>query len=89
MLRIITLLLLLSLIATPLYAITIFEKLFYKKDVIKVYNAIVLVHPLTRQIKYIWYDVVPAHTNGHWEPVSGTAQMLFQSVYDAQNNIKR
>ena len=71
--------------AAPSYAINIFEKIAYKRDVIRAYNAKVLVNPLTGQIKYIWYDVIPNHTNGYWHPLSGTVKDLFQGAYDMQN----
>ena len=82
--KIASFLLLLSLIAGPSYAINIFEILAYKKDVIKAYNAKVLVNPLTGEIKYMWYGTVPAGTDGHWEPVTGTSKAQFQAAYDQQ-----
>lgn len=82
--KIISFLLLFLLIAGPSYAINIFEILAYKKDVIKAYNAKVLVNPLNGEIKYMWYETVISGKNGRWEPVAGTSKALFQAAYDQQ-----
>lgn len=66
------------------YAINALEKLFYKKDVIKVCSAKVLVNPLTNDIKYLWYETIPCGGSGRWEPVSGTIKDQFQAMYDQQ-----
>ena len=81
--------LLLLVIATPSHAINLLEKIVYKKDVIKVYNTKILVNPVTNEIKYIWYETVPAGTNGHWEPVSGVIQYNFQAAYDQQRSSQK
>jgi ATP/ADP translocase len=80
----VTALLLLGMFAAPAAAINIFEKALYRRDVIKAVNAKVLVNPLTREVKYIWYDTLPYHTNGRWVPVSGTIKDQFQAMYDQQ-----
>lgn len=82
--KIVIALLLLSVIVPPSHAINIFEKIIYKKDVIKAHNAKVLVNPLTGEIKYLWNETVPAGTGGHWEPVTGTSKAQFQAIYDIE-----
>ena len=86
--RVIIIILLFLVVSAPSYAINIFETIIYKKDVIKNYNAKILANPLTNEIKYIWYDTIPSHTNGHWVAVSGTVKDQFQVMYDQQNNHK-
>ena len=82
--RIIIFLILFLIVTTSCYAINIFEILAYKKDVIKAYNSKVLVNPLTGEVKYLWHETALSGTNGHWEPVTGTSQALFQAAYDQQ-----
>ena len=73
--------LLLSLIVTPCYAVNFLEKMIYKEDVIKFYNAKVLVVPITGEIKYIWCG---SPANGYWMPVAGRAKQQYQAIYDKQ-----
>ena len=79
---------LLLIITSPSYAITIFEKLLYKKAVIKAYAAKVLVNPLTGEIKYLWTRDTTSSTTGYWAPVSGTSKEQFQIMYDQENEQK-
>ena len=79
--KVIVILLLLSLAASPVYALNFFEKMLYKEDEIKMYGAKVLVSPLTGSIKYIWCGN-PA--KGYWMPVSGKVKYQYQAIYDKQ-----
>ena len=83
--KIIAILLLLSVIASPSYAINILEKIAYQKDTIKSYKATILVNPLTKEIKYIWCRRVK---KGYWMPVSGRMQQQYQAVYDRERASK-
>ena len=84
--RAIAILILFSIFVASADAITLIEKLVYKKDVIKAYTATILVNPLTNEIKYLWYG--SPDKKGHWEPVSGTAKAQFQAMYDQQIKLK-
>ena len=81
--------LLLLITAEPSYAINLLEKMVYKSDVIKIYGTKILVNPLTNEIKYAWYDAIPAGENEHWYPVSGVVQNNLQVAYDLQNSSKK
>ena len=80
--KLIIIILLLSMVTSSSYAITLLEKLVYKKDVIKAYSAKILVSRLNKQIKYLWYDF--PDKKGCWTPVSGTIKDQFQVMYDQQ-----
>ncbi|MDD5428895.1 MAG: hypothetical protein PHI58_06675 [Candidatus Omnitrophica bacterium] len=69
--------------AQSAYAINIVEKLLYKEDAIKIYNAKVLVVPFTGEVKYIWCG---NPENGYWMPVAGKVKQQYQALYDKQNN---
>ncbi len=79
--KLVIIILFLSAIAAPSYAINIFEKIAYKKDEIKVYKAPILVNPLTGEIKYIWCRT---SKKGYWMPIDGRAKQQYQAVYDRQ-----
>jgi len=83
--NIIIAILLLSLSAAPAHAIALWEKLAYRKDIIKLCNAKVLVNPLTHEIKYMWYENVLGRPEGKWVPVIGMSKLQFQAMYDQQN----
>ena len=85
--KIIVLLLLFSIIAAPSYAINVFEKMLYKKDVLKMYGAQILVNPLTRQAKYVWYRN-SSPEGGSWMPLVGLMQQQYQAIYNQQNTQK-
>ena len=72
--------------ACPSYAINVFEKVLYKRDVIKAYNSKILVNPLTNEIKYIWQRT--SDKNGYWAPIFGIMKGQFQAIYDEQNKKK-
>ena len=79
--KIIMIFLFLSAIASPSYAINIFEKIAYQKDVIKTYKAPILINPLTKDIKYIWCRTAK---NGYWMPVTGRMKEQYQAIYDRE-----
>ena len=85
--KVIVFLLLFSIIAGQAYAINIFEKAIYKKDVINMIGAIILANRLTGQIKYIWYRDF-SRAGGHWEPLVGLTLQQYQAMYDQQYNRK-
>jgi len=85
--KIIVLLLLFSIIAGPSYAINLFEKILYRKDVLKMYGAQILVNPLTRQVKYVWHRN-SSPKGGSWMPLVGLTQQQYQAIYDQQNTQK-
>ena len=87
--KIIIILFMLLTVSKPSYAINLLEKIAYKRDVIKTCNAKVLVNPITGEVKYLWCTTVPARTNGHWEPISGTSKLQFQAMYDQQNKVEK
>ena len=78
-------LLLLSLVTTPSYAVNFLEKMIYKEDVIQIYNAKVLVVPITGEIKYIWCG---NPTDGYWMPVTGRVKQQYQALYDKQKALE-
>lgn len=88
LLKVTALVMLFMAFAAPSFAINIFEKIAYKRDVIKLCNAKVLVNPLNNEVRYIWYETVISGKSGHWEPVSGTSKMQFQAMYDQQKSSK-
>ena len=81
--KIITTFLVFLFIAQSAYAVNILEKIHYKEDTIRTYNAKVLVVPFTGEVKYLWCG---NPENGYWMPVKGNVKQQYQALYDKQNN---
>ena len=75
--------LLFLMIASPCWAINIFEKLLLRRDTIKMYDAKILVNRITKDIKYMWYRYPGG--GGHWVAVTGPAKDRYQTIYNLQD----
>jgi hypothetical protein len=81
--KIIAVILLLLMIASPCYAINMLEKVLLKRDTIKRWDAKILVNPLTHKIKYIWWRNPSG--GGSWKPLDESAKEQYQAIYDLQD----
>jgi len=80
--KIIIALLLISIIATPCYAVNIFDKIIYKTVVLCAIHMTALVNRITGEVKYIRLN------NGKWELLTGAWKSQCQSMYEAQIKLK-
>ena len=75
----IAILALLFIFTTPSHALNLFDKLMYKKDVLRSNNTQVLVNRLTGEIKYVCRE------DGKQVPLTGQWKEQYQKMYDGQN----
>lgn len=77
--KIIVTLALIFILATPSHALSLFDKLMYKKDVLRSNNKQVLVSRLTGEIKYVYRE------DGKQVPLTGQWKEQYQKMYDGQD----
>jgi len=65
-------------LATPSYAVNIFDHLIYKKVVLKANHMAVLVNRITGEVKFIQLN------NGRWMPLTGGLKNRCQLMYKNQ-----
>lgn len=80
--RLVVILLLISIIASPCYAFNIIDQLIYRKDVLRSNRTVVLVNRFTGEVKYL------QRTNGQWVLLEGQWKEQYQKMYNAQNAVK-
>lgn len=80
--KIIIVLLLILIIASPCYAVNVFDTIIYKKVLLCASHMTVLVNRITGELKYIMLN------NGKWVLLSGTWKSQCQSMYEAQIALK-
>ena len=85
--KIIFVLLLLSIIATPSYALSFMEKIKYKEVLLTYTGYKVLVDRYTGEVKYLWNEGIPGNSYwpSKWGALSGEQKQNFQRQYDQQN----
>lgn len=95
--KIIIVLILISLLATPCYAITLIDKMIYREVLVKSYNQRLLVGRFTGEVKYIWqrptpvvFDSGPMAQQGEWQPfVNESVKKMWQEIYDRERGPKK
>jgi len=76
--KICILLLLVFLVTTSCYAVSLADTIFCKKVYLKLVKRMVLVHRISEEVKYILTN------EGKWVILKGPLRHQYQSIYEAQ-----
>ena len=81
--KVLIVLLIALLVATPCYALNVFEKFLYIEVVLKANKKHILANRITNQVKYMLQD------DGHWTLVTGALKGQLQGMYDYQRTLQQ
>jgi hypothetical protein len=81
--KIIIVLLLISIIITPCYAVNIIDTILCKEVVLRCNQRTVLVNRITGEVKYMLLS------NGKWKLLTGSLKGQLQAMYNAQAAYKK
>ena len=76
--KLLLILLIISIIATPVYAVNVVDTVLCKKVFLHYNRTYILVNRVTGEVKYL------LRGNGQWEPLTGVLKNQYQVIYNAQ-----
>jgi hypothetical protein len=81
--NLVLILLIISVIATPVYAVNVVDTVLCKKVFLFYNRTYILVNRVTGEVKYRWTG------KGQWVPLTGVVKNQYQAIYNAQVAAKK